>query len=125
LTIEHILEMADQQRPNAFTPQQKTEWLNALEGRIQTQVWLRNVREIQQYVWPEDAGSEPLTAPPYDDIYLLWLLAMIDQANGEYDRYRNSMAIFNAFYGSYVRWFASVYEPAQGYGRYEWCADES
>lgn len=42
--------------------------------------------------------------------------------NGEYNKYQNSMEQFNAHYGNFVRWFASTYEPAQGYVRGYDCA---
>lgn len=60
-----------------------------------------------------DGGGEALLAPPpFDRLYRLYLLAMIHFANGEYSRYQNSMALFNAAMGDFARWYARVYAPA-------------
>ena len=42
------------------------------------------------------ANTELLVYPPHDKLYRTYLLAMIDFANGEYTKYNNSIAMFNA-----------------------------
>ena len=53
-----------------------------------------------------------MVRPPHDKIYAAYLIAQIDFANGEYDKYQNSFAMFNGFWGEYCRWFARVFRPA-------------
>lgn len=60
----------------------------------------------------DNSGIELLVGAPHHKIYYTYLLAMIDFANGEYERYRNSMALFNAFFTEFRRWFAQRYRPA-------------
>ena len=117
MTIQQAIKRVDEIKPNAFSAKVKTEWLNALEGRIAANVLLWPPAEIFAilYTWPEDKKTELLAAPPHDDIYIHWLGAQIDAANGEYDKYQNAMQIYNSYYGDFVRWFARTYEPAQGY----------
>ena len=45
-------------------------------------------------------------------LYAPYLEAKIDYANGEYNKYQNSMQMFNSFWGEFMRWFARVYRPA-------------
>ena len=45
-----------------------------------------------------------------------YLEARVDYANGEYDKYQNTMQMFNAFFGEFVRWFATIYSPADTHG---------
>ena len=67
------------------------------------------------YVYPEDLETELLVGPPHDDIYTLYLQAKIDEANGEYNKYSNTMQIYNEYYGTFLRWFCGLYDPVQGY----------
>lgn len=117
--IQKIIEQVDENKPNAFSKQTKVEWLAELDGRLATDVFLMDILETQllHYQFPDDLESETLVKFPHDGMYAHWLEAKIDYANGEYDKYQNSMEMFNAAHGSFVRWFASTYEPSQGYGK--------
>ena len=116
-TIREILEQVDSRKPNAFSDSDKVRWLAELDGKIAADVLLVSIEDIQQlkYSWPEDAETELLVRFPHDDLYSLWLYARIDFENGEYNKYQNSMELFNAVYNNFVRWFASTYHPANGY----------
>ena len=117
MKVGEVIERVDAVKPNAFDSLAKVEWLNTLEGRIAADVLLLAPAELGQlrYRWPEDRDTELLLAPPHDDIYGLWLQAKIDEANGEYNKYQNTMQIYNEHYGNFVRWFAGTWDPAQGY----------
>lgn len=118
-TIKEIIERVDENKPNAFTTKQKVAWLSQLEGKVAADVLLMNIPEIRQleFKYPECLEHRPLVTYPHEDIYDLWLIAQIDYADGEYSKYQNSMAMFNAAYDNFACWFLSVYEPAQGYRR--------
>lgn len=120
-TIREIIARVDDMKPNAFDEKTKMAWIAELDGKIALNVMLMGIAEAAQlqYVHPNDLDSEPLVIFPHDSLYDLWLGAKIDFANGEYSKYQNSMEMFNAHYGDYVRWFASTYEPAQGYAKEE------
>jgi len=117
LTIGKVIERVDAVKPNAFDTETKLEWLNALEGRIAADVFLMAPVEIAQlrYTLPADEHTELLVVSPHDDIYGLWLQAKIDEANGEYNKYQNTMQIYNEHFGNFLRWFAGTWDPAQGY----------
>lgn len=114
-TIQEIIDRADANRPNAFSRMTKLKWISDLDGKIAADVFLMGIEEIRQLEYKGEEGlqKEPLVSYPHDDIYDLWLEAKIDAANGEYNRYQNSMQLYNESFGNFVRWFASVYEPAQ------------
>lgn len=121
-TIKEIIERVDENKPNAFSTKTKMAWLATLEGKIAADVLLMNIVEIRQlqYKYPDDLESEPLVSFPHEDIYDLWLIARIDYENGEYSKYQNSMALYNEAFENFVMWFASTYEPAQGYRKEGW-----
>lgn len=61
----------------------------------------------------DGGGVQMLAGAPFDKLYRLYLAALIHFANGEYDRYQNSMALFNSACGEYIRWFSRVKCPAE------------
>lgn len=121
MTIAEIIDRVDRNVPNAFSGAEKVRWIAQLDGRIAADVMLMSPAEIRQlgYRYPEDKNTEPLVEFPHDDIYELWLEAQIHYHNGETNKYQNTIQLYNASYGGFVRWFASNFEPAQGYGRRE------
>ena len=106
--------MADEIKPNAFSEEVKTSWVNEAEGMVQTEVMLVAIEDVITYSWEKDKGTELLVRPPHDKLYWTYLTAMIDFANGEYNKYQNTMQLFNAYFSEYMRWFAERYRPADG-----------
>jgi len=115
-TLKSVIEYVDSVKPNAFTNAVKTAWVNECEGLVQTEVLLRAIDEVEEYTWAEDQDTELLVRPPHDKLYRAYLTAMVDFANGEYNRYANTMEMFNAHFGEFQRWFAHVYRPADTHG---------
>lgn len=122
MKLKEVLSFVDGVKPNACTEEQKTRWVTDCEGMVQTQVLLLAPEEILTYAWPGDGDTELLVSPPHDKLYLSYLCALIDFANGEYGKYQNSMQMFNAEFSEFMRWFAGAYRPADtwveedGYG---------
>lgn len=118
MTVKQAVEYIDAVKPNAFPTWAKVLWLAELEGRLAADVFLIAPLEIAKhfdYRYPEDMETELLVAPPHDDVYTLWLEAKVDYANGEYDKYQNTMQSYNEHYANFLRWFAQLYDPVQGY----------
>ena len=114
MKLSQVIQMVDDIKPNAFTNATKTGWLNECEGLVQTEVMLIAIEDIITYDYTEDANTELLVAPPHDKLYWTYLTALIDFANGEYNKYTNTMQLFNSYFGEYMRWYAAKYRPADG-----------
>lgn len=112
MTLGEVIDFVDGLKPNAFTPAQKTQWLNECEGMVQTEVLLLASPEILSYEAEADRDTPLLVLPPHDKLYRSYLMAMIDFSNGEYERYQNAMQLFNAQFSEFSRWFARTYRPA-------------
>ncbi len=117
MNIREAIRRADDVKPNSFTEEAKFQWLNELEGRLALGAFLVATAELKwfQYDYPAGLDMELLVLPPHDGIYPAYLAAKIDEANGEYEKYQNSMTAYNGLLGDFTRWFAALYEPAQGY----------
>ena len=61
----------------------------------------------------------PLLVPtPYDDIYIRWLEARIDYANGEYNKYNNSATAYNTAFEAYSRYYNMYHVPKHNTNRF-------
>ena len=58
-----------------------------------------------------DLTVDMLVPAPYDDIYIRWLEAQMDYANGEYNKYNNSVAIYNEAYTNFARYYNRTHMP--------------
>jgi hypothetical protein len=111
LTIREAIEFADDVKPNAFPDRVKVKWLEQLDGHIAAEEFRMNPEELALLRYSEENMEvELLAEAPYDDIYPLWLQAQVDFANGEYNRYQNTMQVYNAHYGNFVVWLAEHFE---------------
>ncbi len=115
-TLKSVIEYVDEIKPNAFSNEAKTQWVNECEGLVQTEVLLLADTELISYSYNTDKDKELLVKHPHVKIYWAYLTAMIDFANGEYNKYQNTMQMFNAFFSEYMRWFALWYHPADTHG---------
>ena len=116
MTVQEAITYACAVKPNAFDNDTLTRWLNEVEGMVQTQVLLLRVEAVIRYTYAQDANKTMLVRPPHDKLYPAYLEARIDYANGEYNKYQNTMQMFNSFWGEFLRWFALVYRPADTHG---------
>lgn len=108
MTVQECIEYMDSIEPNAYTDAQKAGWLSECEGKVYASLFL-----VQPYEFTPitAADSRILALPaPYDRMYPRYLQAMIHYANGEYDRYANSMAVFNEVWAEANRWFGGDYD---------------
>lgn len=105
MKLKDVLSFVDKMKPgNPYDTSTKIQWLNELEGDIQSKLLKTAPQEIIQYT--EDHLEETLLIPiPYDKVYWMWVCAMIDFANGEYDRYQNTLQMVNDAYDKYAKWF--------------------
>ena len=99
-------------KPHAFSEAQATDWINQLEAEIYTDVLLIDAADFRPYVWPDDAEAELFLPAAHESLYPAWLEAMIDYHNGEYDRYANTLAVFNQRLNDYKRYICYTYTPA-------------
>ena len=117
MTVQEAITRADKAKPNSFTEEEKFNWVNELNQRVGLELMLMSPQTVDQIrkEYPADLETQLLIRPPYDELYVHYLKARIDEANGEYDKYANTYAIFNQRWGQFACWFLQMYDPAQGY----------
>lgn len=100
-TMNSVIAYVDSIRPNAYDEAFKCAHISKLDGIISKEVMQYD--EAITYSIPEDADTELLVQAPYDDIYSLYVMAMIDFANKEYGSYNNAMRMFNDRFESFKK----------------------
>ena len=113
MTVEKLFNSVKHLKHNEYTNDDLCLWLNEIEGRIQTEVYLKPLSELVVYDGVSDAEKELLVPFPYDSIYRWYLFAMLDFANAEYDKYQNELVMFNSAYSAFKKWYCETYNTAE------------
>lgn len=116
MTIGKVIRLADALKPNAIGREQKYQYINEVEGLVQSEVMLLVSDDIVTYDCDATGADDTvlLVKPPHDKLYIAYLVAMIDYANGEYNKYANTIEQFNTYYAEYHRWYFKHFHPADG-----------
>lgn len=109
MTITEAINKIDALKPNNYSQPDKIAWLSTLDGIIKKEIIDTHEGSdavtFNGYKVDTALETELLVPAPYDDVYIRWLEAQIDYANGEYGKYNNSMALYNTAYLSYERYY--------------------
>lgn len=92
MTIKEAIRRADELRPNSIVEETKSAWVCTLDGDIAE--LMGKPREKDPF--PDD--RELLMPAPDEDIYIFYLMAMIDVANRDSTLYSNDTVLFNEAY---------------------------
>ena len=117
MTIIEAINRIDDAKPNQYTQSDKVRWLSALDGIVHDEILAAHEGEagaVDGYDDSTDLSTVLLVEPPYDEVYIRWLEAQIDYTNGEYGRYNNSMAMYNAAYSTFARFYNRTHMPRGG-----------
>ena len=117
MTINEAIDALDAGHQNTFTRQEKLRWLSWLDGRIWRQIQGKT-EPFPGYSLETDPETVLLAPTPWDEIYLQYMQAQMDRANGELDRYENSAALFNTGFAAYRNYFNRTNAPQGRHWRY-------
>lgn len=121
MTLYELIRYIDGIKPNGFSASDKTEWVNEIETRVQKDLLGLAPDDLVVYRYPDDRDTKLLLDTAHVAVYRHYLAAMIDFANGEYDKYANTMAMFNAAFENFAKWLISHHRKPQtpcSYGYY-------
>lgn len=115
MTILEAINRVDSTKPNSYTQVEKVDWLSTLDGVVKSNII--DTHEDDENVVFEGYNAdtlldtELLVPAPYDDIYIRWLEARIDYANGEINKYNNSLTAYNDAYDLYANYYNRKHMP--------------
>ncbi len=114
MTPEKAMEMADELRPNDIGEEMKRQWLTDIENECVEYLNRHEGNSVQPWVCTEaEDGTELILSEPYEMAYVYKLMAEIDRAVGEYDRYNNDAQICNGYMEEWKAWFRRGHKPKQ------------
>ena len=99
MTILEAINWIDEHKPNTYSQEDKIKWLNDLDHNVYNTICQYESEYEpywQRYTPQTDPNQEMLIGDPYDSIYVHWLESRIDYYNGEYAKFNNTNAVFQA-----------------------------
>jgi hypothetical protein len=107
MTISNCIDRVQELKPHAYKPEEVTAWLSALDGQISLEVI--GAEDATSYAYPDDGDKELLAAAPYDEMYIYYVMAMVDFYNREMTAYANDMEMFNSAIGNFRSYYIRAY----------------
>ena len=115
MTIIEAINRVDILKPNTYTPDTKIYWLSNLDGIIFEKIIKTHegaeVSKFEGYTAETPMDTKLIVSAPYEDIYIKWLEAQIDYANGEYGKYNNSITMYNTAYSAFEKYYNRTHKP--------------
>ena len=115
MTLMEAINRVDSIKPNRYTQAEKIKWLSTLDGIVKAEIidTHEGSEEVTFTGYESTAAlSKKMLVPaPYDEMYIRWLEAQIDYANGEYGKYNNSITMYNAAYSAYEKYYNRIHKP--------------
>ena len=115
MKIIEAINRIDSQKHNTYTQNEKVAWLSRLDSMVKRLII--DTHEDGEditftgYDDTTDPETELLVPAPFDEMYLRWLEAQIDYTNGEYDKYNNSILMYQAAYDDYANYYNRNHMP--------------
>ena len=115
MTVFEAITRLNALKPNQYDEDTLVSWLSELDGLIFNEIMLWHEAEAE--FAPYDPGKkikkELLAPEPYDGVYLKYLMAQVDFHNGEFNRYNNSMIMYNTALSAFADWYNRNNMPKQ------------
>ena len=117
MKINEAIHRLDSLKFNTYTQDDKVEWLSRLDNMVKQQIidTHEGAESVSFTGYTADTPPETvlLVPAPHDEMYLRWMEAQIDYHNGEYDKYNNSIIMFNTVFEAYQKHYNSAHKPVQ------------
>ena len=115
MKIIEAINRIDSLKHNTYSNNEKVAWLSRLDSMVKRLII--DTHEDGEditftgYDDTTDPETELLVPAPFDEMYLRWLEAQIDYTNGEYDKYNNSILMYQTAYDGYANYYNRNHMP--------------
>lgn len=115
MTIIEAINKLDALKFNTYTQADKVGWLSKLDNAVKLQIidtheGADNV-SFTGYTMNTPLDTVLLVPAPYDEVYLRWMESQIDYHNGEYDKYNNSIIMYNTAFNAFAKHYNLHHMP--------------
>ena len=102
MIVRELLEIIDATKQNEVPDNLKLQWINDVEGRVQCEIHKVKPEMVRVVASDEDE----LTLPqPYCSAYTLFIVSMIEFAEGNYSDYARLSLEFEKNLEIYAKWY--------------------
>ncbi len=102
MRLSDVIAQCDSIKPNTYSFSQKKKWLLKIETDIRKYAALYSGKEADSQL-ARDENPTLFLDESREDIYVYYLVSMIDLSNQEYALYNNSAAYFNSVYNEWKK----------------------
>ena len=121
MTIAETIDRIDSLKHNIYSRAEKIAWLSQLDALVKQQIFDTCEGEsvpFEGYDEHTDRNTKLLVGAPYEEIYLRYLEAQMDYANGEIERYNNAIAMYRAAFEGFGNAYRRKHMPKKCAFRY-------
>ena len=127
MRLQQAMDRVDEMRPNMQDQALKIAWLSELDGLIWQELIKKHWMTVEEFdSYPKDENGLPvmpsydedtdpeqklLVPAPYDNIYVYWLMAKIDEQTLEQEKYNNDRMLFNGSWESFSDYWTRNHMP--------------
>ena len=104
MTIETCMNLVDAMMPSGVEAAVKLRFLGEIEGKVRVELLGEEPDGACDFTVDTPVDRELCVPHPYDQLYPLYIMAMLDYVGGYMSRYETGAALFNAAYQSYGKW---------------------
>jgi hypothetical protein len=117
LTILEAIGRVNNSKPNSYSQTDKILWLSTAEWNIKKEIIDThegaNLFKFDGFNENTPTDTELIAPAPYDEVYIRFLEAQIDYANGEIGKYNNAMSLYNEAMHSFRNYYNGIHLPLQ------------
>ena len=115
MKLQEAIAQIDNLKPNSYSDIEKIRWISTLDGIVKKEIIDTHEDDegivFNGYDEETSLDTKLLVPDPYSEVYLRYLEAQIDFANGEYGKYNNSMSMYNTAYSNFERYYNRTHMP--------------
>lgn len=115
MKIIDAIDRIDALKHNTYSQIEKVMWLSRVDWMVKKHIIDTHEGAGEDtfagYDATTDLETELLVPEPFDELYMRWLEAQIDYANGEYDKYNNAILMYQAAYNGYANYYNRSHMP--------------
>lgn len=101
MKIYELITMVDSIKNNSIPEDTKLRNINAVEAKVFCDIYKKRPEDFYEKT---SLNDELMLPPPYQNMYISYLLAMGELASGEYEAYRSLMAEYEQAFSDYAKY---------------------
>lgn len=115
MTIKEAIDQAAILEPSQYPQSIQVLWLSDLDGQIYDELVRTHedpIAEVRPVYAPDvDEETDLLVPEPYADLYRWYLVGRIQTANGDLDRYNNTLTLYTHAYDAFAAYYNRTHMP--------------